>query len=189
MSENPFSTVRCSYYERNDWLKVDVTVLLAPWVDRVAQIYRVGKKPAKHIVTYAFAVIAVAQAQGILDTAMEIFNVPDTFQRKYGTRLGQIPFNTSILTNSEELQLPDPRQVNFMEVVDIWAMPINRNFGIGIVQCRDVVKIALSFFMADQAFPLAKTIKELSKTPSHELYTGKGKVIFRELNIRFSKPV
>jgi hypothetical protein len=70
-----------------------------------------------------------------------------------------------------------------MDVVDFWAVPINRTFGVGIGQCRDVVKITLTFFLADHSFPLSRVIEELVRTPGHELFVGEGKVVFRSLDL------
>jgi len=174
---------RCYHYDRNDWLKVDVNALLAPWVNRAAEIYRIGKTPAKHIVTYALSVVAVPDTQEIMDIVFEILNAPDTFQRRYGTRLKTIPTSIDILANPDGLQPANPRQVNFMDLVDYWAVPVNRTFGIGIVQCRDVVKIALTFFIAGNVYPLVRAIQGLVQRPDSELFSGDGKVVFPELDL------
>lgn len=183
MKEDTGPDFRCSYYERNDWLKVDVQSLLAPWVDRVAEVYRMGKKPAKHIVTYALAAIAIPQAQAIMDTVSAILEEPGTFQNRYGTRLAPSLPKVSILNNPEGICPPAPRQVNFMDLVDFWAAPINRTCGVGIVQCRDVVKISLTFFLADHFYPMVRVIEELVKSPDCELFKGEGKVAFRSLDL------
>ncbi len=183
MNEKTPPNFSCHHYDRNDWLKVDVNSLLAPWVDRVSEIYLVGKKPGKYIVTYALAAIAVPQAQAIMDIVSAILDEPGTFQKRYGTRLAPSLPDVSILTNAEGIRPPAPRQVNFMDVVDFWAVPINRIFGVGIGQCRDVVKITLTFFLADHSHPLSRVIEELVKTPSNELFKGEGKVVFGSLDV------
>ena len=39
------------------------------------------------------------------------------------------------------------REVNFLDLVDYWAVPLNRTFSVPIIQARDVTKIALVFFL------------------------------------------
>lgn len=162
MAAEEFRVQHSSYYMRKDLLKVDVVELLAPWVDRVSEVYGIKKKPAKYIVTYALAAIAMPMAQEIIDSVFKVLEDTDTFQ-------GPPRPDPVILTNPEGCQPAEPRQVNFMDLVDYWASPINRTFGIGILQCRDVVKIVLTFFITDHFGPLAVAIEDLVKTPENEL--------------------
>lgn len=181
MNQTPPSTVRCRYYERQDWLKIDVLPLLAPWIDRVSEVYQLRKIPAKHLVTYALAEMAVPRTQEILDAISEIFDDPDRFRRQYRTRLKPPLPDTSILINRDGVRPLTPRKVNFLDLVDYWAVPLNRTFSVPIIQARDVTKIALVFFLADKDKFLAKTIGTLAEDSHHELFTDEGKVTFPEL--------
>lgn len=173
MNEESATTFRCSHYERNDWLKVDVNALLAPWVSRVAEIYRIGKTPAKYLTTYALAMVAVPHTQEILESALAVLDDPAIFQRRYGTRLvSPIPPQTSVLTNPHGVRPATPRQVNFMDLVDYWAVSLNRTFGIGIVHCRDVVKIVLTVFLADHPPLLSEAIQGLVQCPETNYLRG-----------------
>ena len=181
MDTKSLASVRCRYYERNDWLKIDVLPLLDPWVDRVVEIFQLRKSPAKYLVTYALAMVTIPRAQEIMDIVSAIFEAPDKFQRQYGTRLIPPQLDMSLLHNRSAVPPLPPRKVSFMDLVDVWARPLNRCCEVPIIQARDVVKIAFLFILAKHTKLLANTIEILVQSPHSELFTGDGKVVFTEL--------
>jgi hypothetical protein len=166
-----------------DWLKVDVHTLLAPWVDRVVSVFGLQKKPAKYLVTYVIARLAIPQTQSILTAVADIFENPENFQRQYLSRLNPSPPQTELLTNAAGLRPTNPRQVNFMDLVDYWAVPLNRDIQVPIVQARDVTKIALVFFLEGNDQLMAGSIEALVQERDSALFMGEGVVTFPPLSI------
>lgn len=178
VKQDDWSETSCYHYDRDDWLKSDVELFLSPWVSRVSEIFKIKKKPAKYLVVYALSLIIIPKRQEILDAALIIFNDRKNFQKKYGTRLIPNAPDLNFLLNPKCIIPPCPRQVNFMDLVDYWAKPINQHTSIGIGQCRDVVKIVLTLFLSDHTIKLSKKIMWLTENLDNELFSGNDKINF-----------
>lgn len=148
------------YYDRNDWLKLDVYKFLEPWVDQVSRVYNLKKQPAKYIVTYALSTVVLPEPQHIANIISLILNNPGKFQKKYGTRIANPVPNTTSLRNPLNRSPLNPRKANFMDLVDCWAVPMNKELGIPIIQSRDVTKISLAMSTLDYA-PLLSAIRTI----------------------------
>lgn len=155
------------YYERKDWVKLDVRQYVSEWSDPLQKALGLSAGNAARVAKIALAELALENADRIITIICAILNNPGEFRARYLSRFS-VPIATDIASHVQgraPLEFKGHiKSVDFISLADMWAEPFREKTSLDTNASRDVAKIALALFAYFESGDIAIKVREVANS-------------------------